>query len=64
MTIAERRILWALTAHGPQFNGSLAVHADLVWNSRVFSKMERAGLIAGHPFEITEAGRQALTVIT
>ena len=60
VTKKERLALEAIAKHGPQFNGSLAVHADVVWNSRVFRRMERDGLIAGHPYELTDAGRAAL----
>lgn len=59
MTKAEQRVLEALEKYGPLFNGSLASHADVVWNSRIFSRMQRAGLITGH-YEITEVGRVAL----
>lgn len=60
MTTTERRALEAIDKYGPQFNGSLAVHADVVWNSRVFHRMERKGWISGYPYDLTKAGRAAL----
>jgi hypothetical protein len=59
VTTAKRRVLEALQKYGPQFNGTLASHTDLVWNSRVFKNMEREGLIEGHPYEITDAGKRS-----
>jgi len=62
ITRVQRKVLETLVKYGPQFNGSLALHVDLVWNSRVFRNMEHIGLVEGHPYEITEAGRAALAI--
>ncbi len=61
LTPTERRVLETLQQYGPKFNGTLASIVDVVWNSRVFKRMEKRGLIAGHPYKLTEAGRIALT---
>lgn len=64
MTPAEKRALEALRKYGPMFNGSLASHANVVWNSRIFSRMEKAGLIVAEyshfPYKITSKGLATL----
>lgn len=60
MTRKERLVLWTLRDAGPQFNGSLGAMCGLEWNSCVFDRLERDGLIEGHPYTITNAGRASL----
>lgn len=61
LTDAETRILRALNdSSEPLFNGNLAVDARVSWRSKLFARLENRGLIAGHPFKITPAGRAAI----
>jgi hypothetical protein len=62
LTEAERRILLALAEAGePLLCGSLGAIAGVSWRSRLFSRLNRLGLLSGYPFEITDAGRATLT---
>lgn len=57
---AEQKILRALAKHGPLYNGTLGAVTGLSWRSKVFKRMEVAGMIEGHPFALTSKGRTAL----
>jgi hypothetical protein len=62
MTKADWRILEAIAAYGePAFNGTISVIAKVSWRSKAFSKLEKAGLITGHLFEITPKAQVMLT---
>jgi hypothetical protein len=63
LTRAKLRVLRVLDeASEPLFNGDLGARTGLVFNSRLFRALERDGLIKGrHPYELTDAGRAALT---
>jgi len=60
MTDAEFRTLTILADEGPQWNGNLGVKTHLAWNSAVFKRLERRGLVSGHPMKITPKGIRAL----
>ena len=57
LTETDWRILEVIASYGsPVFNGTLAAIVGVSWRCKNFSKLEREGLIARHPFELTEAG--------
>jgi Mn-dependent DtxR family transcriptional regulator len=60
LTHAQRQVLDFLKQNGPTFNGTLGARVGLSWRSAVFRNLERAKLIEGHPYQITDAGRAAL----
>jgi hypothetical protein len=52
-----------LQAGEPLFNGTLAARTGLRFNSEVFFGLEKLGLIEGHPYRLTDAGRVAVSSI-
>lgn len=61
LTKTDWRILGAIAAYGePVFNGTLAAIVGISWRSKNFAKLEKAGLIAGHPIELTAKGSAML----
>jgi hypothetical protein len=62
LTDTQRRVLQSLDVAGePLFNGTLAARTGLNFNSKVFSRLKQLGLIEGHPYRLTDAGRVAVS---
>jgi len=58
----QRMVLRTLDEAGePLFNGTLSARTGLRFNSEVFHSLVSRGLIKGHPYELTGAGRAALS---
>jgi hypothetical protein len=58
----QRMVLRTLDEAGePLFNGTLGVRTGLRFNSEVFHSLVSRGLIKGHPYELTDAGRAAIS---